>query len=66
MALEEQQLAVAVDYARVLLDPTQQQLPDALTASLEQAIHDWDQGALQASRTEFEQVVRLARQMQYL
>jgi hypothetical protein len=66
VALDEQQLSVAVDYARVLLDPTQQRLPDALTASLEQAIRDWDTGAPESANTRFCQCVKLAQEMKYL
>ena len=51
VALHEEQLALAVDYARALLDPGQQRLPDALAASLEQVLQAWDGGAPEVART---------------
>jgi len=66
VALDEQQLSMAVDYARVLLDPTQQRLPDALAASLEQAIRDWDTGGPESACMKLRQSRIVAQQLRYL
>ena len=65
-ALHEERLALAIDYARTLLDPTQQRLPDALTASLDQAIQAWDRGTPESARALLHQSMVLAQQMRYL
>jgi hypothetical protein len=59
-------LAPAIDYARALLDPGQQRVPDALAASLEQAIQAWDGGASESARELLHQSLALAQQMRYL
>ena len=50
VALHEEQLFLAVDYARALLDPGQQRLPDALAGSLEQAVQAWDGDAPESAQ----------------
>ncbi|MGE5261769.1 MAG: ATP-binding protein [Acidobacteriota bacterium] len=66
VAMDEQQLGVAVDYTRVLLDPKLQRLPDDLAASLEQAVHDWDTSAQKSAHQHLQQSLTLARQLRYL
>ena len=66
VALDERQLSMAVDYARALLDPTQQRLHDGLTAMLEQALRDWDAGAPESANTRFRECVKLAQEKKYL
>ena len=66
MALREEQLSPAVEHARALLDPVQQRLPDALAASLEQAVQAWDGGAPESARSLLDQSLALAQQMHYL
>ncbi|MCX6032223.1 MAG: AAA family ATPase [Chloroflexi bacterium] len=65
-ALHEKQLSLAVEYARNLLDPSQQQLPDALTASLEQAVQAWTEDAPESAHSLLDQSLTLAQQMHYL
>jgi tetratricopeptide (TPR) repeat protein len=65
-SLREERLAQAIDYARALLDPGQQRVPDALIASLEQAIQAWDGGAPESARAQLHQSMALAQQMRYL
>jgi len=66
VALHEEQLFLAVDYARALLDPGQQRVPAALAASLEQAVQAWDEGAPEAARSLLRQSMTLAQQMHTL
>jgi tetratricopeptide (TPR) repeat protein len=66
VALRKEETVPAVDYARALLDPGQQRLPDALSAVLEQAVDAWESGALQAARTLLHRSVALAQEMRYL
>ncbi len=44
------QIEQAIRHARVLCQPLQQKLPDALTRNLEQAIRAWDQKQAPAAR----------------
>lgn len=41
LAMEKNQIGDAIAYAQQLLEPTQQRLPDNLTAALERAIESW-------------------------
>ena len=65
-ALRQEQLVLAIDHARALLDPAQQRLPDTLTASLEQAVQAWDRGDRVTAHTRLHQAANLAQQMHYL
>jgi tetratricopeptide (TPR) repeat protein len=66
VALRTDQLASAVDYARALLDPSQQRVPDELAASLEQVIQAWDGGAPDGARSRLHKSLSLAQEMRYL
>ena len=66
VALHEEQLSLAVNYARALLDPGQQRLPDALVTSLERAVQAWDEGAPESARSLLRQSMTLAQQMHTL
>jgi tetratricopeptide (TPR) repeat protein len=65
-ALRDGELSLAVDHARALLDPTQQRVPDALSASLERATQAWESGAPESARAVLHQSLALAQQMRYL
>jgi tetratricopeptide (TPR) repeat protein len=56
----------ASGFARALLEPTQQRLPDALTAILEKAVEAWEGGASETARTYLDQAVELAHELGYL
>jgi tetratricopeptide (TPR) repeat protein len=56
------QVSEAVDYARTLLEPAQQRLPDALTALLEKAIKHWDGGETETAHTHLNQAIELAQE----
>jgi predicted ATPase/class 3 adenylate cyclase len=57
----QHQVSEAVDYARSLLEPAQQQLPDALTALLEEAIWFWERGELETAHNHLNQAIELAQ-----
>jgi hypothetical protein len=65
-ALVQEKIAEAMDYVRMLLDPTQQQPPEQLSVLLEEALRAWDAREQQEARSLLEQVAPLAREMGYL
>jgi tetratricopeptide (TPR) repeat protein len=66
IALAQDQLAAAIDYARALLAPQQLLLPDALRAIVEAATQAWDSGRLEAAYAHLQQAAALAGEMGYL
>jgi len=64
--LQRDAIATAVDYAHTLLDPHQQQLPDALAAPLTQALQAWSGGATAEAQKRLHEAVTLAEQYHYL
>jgi len=65
-ALNQNHLALAIEHARALLDPSQQQLPETLVSCLEQVIQAWDGGLLDTAGTLLQESLMLAQQMHYL
>ena len=63
MALIQNQISEAVDYAGNLLEPVQQQLPDALTTLLEKAIKSWEGGETETAHTHLNQSIELAQEL---
>jgi tetratricopeptide (TPR) repeat protein len=63
VALAQDLSSEAVDYARALLDPSQQLLPDALTALLEEAIKSWEGGETETAHTYLNQAIELAQEL---
>lgn len=66
VALSRNEMSSALEHARAMLDPQQQQLPDPLETALESAIHACDQGQAEASRSYLEQSTELAWELGYL
>lgn len=66
VALHDNYLSLAVEHGRVLLNPSQQRLPDTLAASLEQAILAWEAGAPETAPVLLHQSIGLAQRMHYL
>jgi DNA-binding SARP family transcriptional activator len=64
--LRRNQIAQAIGYTRLLSQPLQQRLPDALTASLEQAIRAWDHGQFKTARNYIRRTLELSRETGYL
>ena len=66
VALHDNYLSLAVEHGRVLLEPSQQRLPDALAASLEQAILAWEAGAPETAQVLLHQSMGPTQRMHYL
>jgi tetratricopeptide (TPR) repeat protein len=66
VALIQQQLSEAIEYARMLLEPHQQRLPDTLTVALEAAIQAWEANQPDSARLSLEQAITLAQETTYL
>jgi tetratricopeptide (TPR) repeat protein len=66
VALAHDRIPEAVEYARGLLEPAQQALPDALQTVLEGAIETWERGEPEAARTYFDRAIELAQELGYL
>ncbi len=65
-AVSEEEVAQACEFARALLEPTQQRLPDELTMILDQAVKAREEDALETCRTYLHQARELAQEMGYL
>jgi tetratricopeptide (TPR) repeat protein len=66
VALEGEQIAQALDYARLLLAPTQQHLPESLHPTLAAALEAGKREQLQDSQRLLEQALAVARDLGYL
>jgi DNA-binding SARP family transcriptional activator len=65
-ALTQEKSAEAMDYVRMLLDPTQQPPPETLRMLLESSLHTWDAGQQEEARALLQQAWPLAEEMGYL
>ncbi|MCK4900220.1 MAG: tetratricopeptide repeat protein, partial [Anaerolineales bacterium] len=63
VALAREKVFEAVDYARALLEPSQQRLPDALIAVLEEVIKTWKGGESETAYTYLNQAIELAHEL---
>ena len=66
VALAEARHADAVTYVRLLLSPTLQRLPDALTTVLGAAVQAWDADQPEAAHSRLQQAIALATEVGYL
>jgi class 3 adenylate cyclase/tetratricopeptide (TPR) repeat protein len=66
VALAHDRIPEAVEYARGLLEPAQQALPDPLRTVLEEAIKTRERGEPEAARTHLDRAIELAQEMGYL
>ena len=64
--LAQNRLAEAIDYARLLLAPEQQPLPEALRAGIEAALQVWDAGRTDMAHTYLQSTTTSAQEMGYL
>jgi len=62
VALAHDRIPEAVEYARALLEPTQQALPDPLKTVLEEAINTWERGRPEAARAHLDRAIELAQE----
>ena len=66
LAATSAQCALAVDYMRLLLAPTQQRPPETLLTVLEEAVQAWDAGNDERAGSFLQHAMRLAQGMGYL
>lgn len=66
VAFVQEKIADAMNYARMLLDPTQQPPPEQLRMLLTSALQAWDNGQQQEARALLQQAVPPAQDMGYL
>jgi len=66
LALAHDRIPGALEYARGLLEPTQQALPDTLKTVIEETIKTWERGEPEAARTHLDRAIGLAQEMGYL
>jgi hypothetical protein len=59
----QNKVSEAVEYARTLLEPAQQRLPDALTVLLEEAIKSWEGAESETAHTYLNQAIELAQEL---
>jgi hypothetical protein len=61
VALAKNQISEAVENVRLMLQPTQQLLPDTLTEILDDILEQWERGNLEMTRNLINEVVELAQ-----
>ena len=66
VALRRQRTPEAVEYARVLLDPTRQPPPDELQEVLSGAVASWDAGDAGGATAGLGQAAEVAQRLGYL
>jgi tetratricopeptide (TPR) repeat protein/energy-coupling factor transporter ATP-binding protein EcfA2 len=67
VAFAQNKVSNAVEFARILLEPTQlPPMPDVLAAILEKAINTWQKGDKKGTRTGLNQAIESAREIGYL
>jgi adenylate cyclase len=66
VALSQDRTPEASECMRELLEPAQQRLPGALTASVEKVIEAWEKRESEATRAWLEQAIELALELGYL
>ncbi len=66
VALETDHLTVALEHAHAMLVPSQQRLPNALSAALDEALHSWERNQPDRAAHMLRQAVALARTAGYL
>ncbi len=66
VVLAQEKITEAMNYVRMLLDPTQQPPPEKLSALLEAALQAWDAGQQEEACSLLQQAVPLAKEMGYL
>ena len=66
VALLQEDLPRAIEYARRLLDPLQKRLEDDLTDSLSRAVKAADEARLREAQSHLQEAIKLAEQYHYL
>jgi hypothetical protein len=63
VALSQDHISDAMNYARMLLFPTQESLPDQLTQMIEVALQAWDSSQTEIARSSLQEAIVLAEEM---
>lgn len=66
VALAQDQVSTAINYARPLLEPRQQRLPDALTGVVEEALQAWASDQPEIAKLHLSRALEIAQKMKYL
>ena len=66
IAMNEERLNSAVEYARQLLGPNQQLVPPELSKVIEAGLENFEMGDITSAQQRFYQALDLARQLRYL
>ena len=66
IALSESETERAVEWARHLILPPQQRLPEELTAVIQRTLTAWEAGKGVAAENELRQTLRLAHELHYV
>jgi hypothetical protein len=66
VALRLGQVEKAVDHAALMLKPSQQRLPDSLTAALDKAQAAWQADEAETAAALLQEVLQLAQTLNYL
>ena len=66
IAITDDNKLKAFEYAKMLLEPKQKRLPEALTAALKKAIVHWETGQNDKASIAFKESLQLAREMAYV
>jgi tetratricopeptide repeat protein len=66
VALSEQKVSEAIEYAQALVDPTQARFPETLTASIDAAIAASEQNQIEETCFQLNHAMNLAQDMGYL
>jgi hypothetical protein len=66
VSIAQNYLTEAVDYARSLLTPPQQRLPDLLAAVVSEAIQAWEAGQPDLAKFHLNRAIEIAQEMKYL
>lgn len=66
LALHNGEIAHGIDYIRLLLNPTQQRLPDDLTTLLEQALAAWENDTSKQMPSLLQETIALGQQYHFL
>jgi tetratricopeptide (TPR) repeat protein len=66
VALAREKAAVAMTYARMLLDPLQQRLPTGIEAALVKGVDNWKQDRIDAAMRHLQRAANMAASLGYL
>ena len=66
VAMTQNRVSEAIDHARVLLEPSQQRLPDALAGMIQKAVVTWEGGRSEMAHAHLSRAIELVQELGYL